>query len=99
LKALERDGGAEAVERTFGAVASHWIEKVAKPKNDSWKLQERRLQMHVLPTWGDRRIADIRRADVRELVEGLEGGVLPNRVLTLVKTIFRFALSRDWLDA
>jgi hypothetical protein len=43
--------------------------------------------------------ADIRRADVRELVEGLEAGCLPNRVLTLVKTIFRFALSRDWLDA
>jgi integrase len=99
LEALERDGSAEAVERTFGAVAGHWIEKVAKPKNDSWRLQERRLEMHVLPAWRDRRIAEIRRADVRELIEGLEGEVLPNRVLSIVKTIFRFALSRDWIDA
>jgi integrase len=80
-------------------VAAHWIEKVAKPKNDSWRLQERRLEMHVLPAWRERRISEIRRAEVRELVESLEGDVLPNRVLTLVKTIFRFALSRDWIDA
>jgi integrase len=99
LEAIARDGGTDAVDRTFGAVAEHWIEKVAKPKNDSWKLQQRRLEMHVLPAWQDRKIADIRRADVRELVEALEGDVLPNRVLTLIKTIYRFALTRDWIDA
>lgn len=54
--------------------------------------------MHVLPAWRDRKIVDIRRADVRDLVEGLEGTVLPNRVLTLIKTVFRLALSRDWID-
>lgn len=99
LEAIARDGSTDALERTFGAVAEAWIEKVAKPKNDSWRLQERRLEMHVLPTWRNRKIADIRRADVRELVEGIEGAVLPNRVLTVIKTIFRFALSRDWIDA
>lgn len=98
VAAIARDGSAEAVERTFGAIAEHWIKKVAKPKNDSWRLQERRLEMHVLPAWRDRKIVDIRRADVRDLLERLEGAVLPNRVLTLVKTIFRFALSRDWID-
>jgi len=98
IAAIARGGSAEAAERTFGAVAQHWIEKVAQPRNDSWRLQERRLEMHVFPAWRDRRIADIRRADVRDLVEGLEGVVLPNHVLTLVKTIFRFAVSRDWID-
>jgi integrase len=99
LTALERDGTTEAADRTFGAVATYWIDKVAKPKNSSWKLQERRLEMHVLPAWRDVKISDIRRADVRDLLDGIEGDVLPNRVLTLVKTIFRFALSRDWLEA
>jgi len=98
VAAIARGGSAEAVERTFGAVAEHWIKKVAKPKNDSWRLQERRLEMHVLPAWRDRKIVDIRRSDVRDLLERLEGAVLPNRVLSLVKTIFRFALSRDWID-
>ena len=99
LGAIARDGSTEAIDRTFGAVAELWIDKVAKPKNDTWRLQERRLEMHVLPHWRDKKIADIRRADVRELIDGIEGDVLPNRVLTLVKTIFRYALSRDWIDA
>jgi integrase len=99
LEALARDGSTEAMDRTFGAVAEHWIEKVAKPKNDSWKNQKRRLEMHVLPHWGERRIAEIKRSDVRDLLDGLEGVVLPNRVLTVVKTVFRYALSRDWIDA
>lgn len=98
VAAIAKGGTTEAVERTFGAVAEHWLNKVAKPKNDSWRLQERRLEMHVLPAWRDRKIVNIRRADVRDLLDRLEGAVLPNRVLTLVKTIFRFALSRDWID-
>lgn len=99
IEALEREGSPEALERTFGDVASTWIEKVAKPKNDSWKQQERRLEMHVLPHWRDRRLTSIRRSDVRDLLEGIEGEVLPNRVLTVIKTVFRYALSRDWIEA
>jgi integrase len=98
LTALDRDGSAEALTRTFGAVAEAWIGKVAKLKNDSWKLQERRLEMHVYPRWKDRKILEIRRGDVRELIEGIEGDVLPNRVLAVVKTVFRYALSRDWIE-
>lgn len=99
LEALERDGTTEAADRTFGAVATLWLKKVAEPKNSSWKLQERQLQMHVLPHWRDRKIAEIKRADVRALLDGLEGIVLPNRVLAVVRTVFRFALSRDWIEA
>jgi integrase len=98
LEAIAKGGSAEAVERTFGAVAGFWIKNVAKRKNDSWRLQQRQLELHVLPVWGERKITDIRRAHVRDLVEALEGDVLPNRILTLIKTIFRFALSRDWID-
>jgi len=98
IGAIARDGTPDAVERTFGAVVEHWLEKVAKPQNRSWRLQQRRLQTHVLPAWQDRKVACIRRGDVRDLLDGLEGAVLPNRVLALVKTIFRYAMSRDWID-
>ena len=99
LEALAQDGTTEAADRTFEAVAAHWIEKVAKPKNDSWKNQDRQLELHVLPHWRDRKIAEIRRVDVRDLIDRLEGVVLPNRVLALVRTIFRHALSQDWIEA
>lgn len=98
VTAIARDGTTEAIERTFGAVAEYWVEKVAKPKNGSWRLQQRRLEMHVLPAWRNRKVASIRRGDVRDLLDGFEGSVLPNRVLALIKTIFRYAMSRDWID-
>ena len=99
LQAIARDGSTEALDRTFGALCQVWIDKVAKPNNSSWKLQERRLEMHVLPKWRDRKIASIRRADVHDLIDGIEGDVLPNRVLTVIKTVMRFAVARDWIDA
>lgn len=91
--------GLPRARRTFGEISDHWIENVAKPKNRSWQLQKRRLEIHVLPHWRERDVADIRRADVRELVEGIEGDVLPNYVLGLVRTLFRYAMARDWLEA
>lgn len=99
IAALEATGSTDTLDRTFGDVAADWIVKVARPKNKSWKLQERRLEMHVLPRWRDRKIAEIKRADIRDLLDGIEGDVLPNRVLTVVKTVFRYALSRDWIEA
>lgn len=99
LEAISRDGNAAAIDRTFGDLVDDWIERIAKPKNDSWQLQKRRLEMHVLPAWRDRKVYEIRRADVRDLIDGIEGDVLPNRVLTIVRTVFRYALSRDWIEA
>jgi len=99
IEALETTGSTDAIDRTFGAVAEHWLENVAKPKNKSAHLQQRRLEMHVLPHWRNRKIQEIRRADVRDLLDGIEGVVLPNRVLTTIKTVFRYALSRDWIEA
>lgn len=99
IESLERDGSTEGIDRTFGQVAEHWIQNKAKVKNDRWQDQERQLELHVYPAWRDRKISSIKRNEIRELVEGLEGKVLPNRILALVKTIFRYALSRDWLEA
>lgn len=99
LEAIERDGSTEALERTFGAVAAHWLANEAKGKNKGWREQERRLELHVLPSWRDRKIAEIRRGDVRELIGGIEGEVLPNRVLAAVRRIFNYALEQDWLAA
>lgn len=52
-----------------------------------------------MPHWRNRDLASIRRADVRELVEAVEGEVVPNYVLGLVRTLFRYAMSRDWVEA
>jgi integrase len=101
LEAIAKDGSTTAVDRTFGDVADAWLTKkrADKRRNKSVDLQDRRLELHVLPKWRDRKIAEIKRSDVRDLIEGIEGDVLPNRVLTVVRTVFRYALSRDWIEA
>jgi integrase len=97
LSLIALTGDADAGDRTFGTVAELWLEK-AKEKNKGWRLQQRRLELHVLPKWGNRRITSIRRGEVRELIEGLEGKALPNGVLGVIRPVFRYALVRDWIE-
>ncbi len=98
IATLEREGDAAALERTFGHVAERWLETVSKPKNKSWKSQQRNLEIHVYPKWRRRRLTAIKKADVRDLLDGIEGEVLPNRVLATIRPIFRWALEHDWID-
>jgi integrase len=101
-RSLLRDvaiNGAPRASKTFGELAEHWIEYVAKPNNRSWEKQKRRIEIHVLPHWADRKLDSIRRADVRNLIDGIHGDVAPNRALTIIRTLFRHAMSRDWIEA
>lgn len=91
--------GSPRIARTFGELVDHWIEHVAKPNNRSWEKQKRRLEIHVLPHWQSRDLASIRRGDVRDLIDGIPGDVAPNRALTIIRTLLRYAMSRDWIDA
>ncbi len=100
LEALATEG-APRVDMTFGELADAWfkVKASARERNRSWEEQRRRLEIHVLPSWNDRRLATIRRADVRDLVECIEGEINPNRCLTLIRTLFRYAMERDWIEA
>jgi integrase len=68
----------------------------------SASADERNLRLHVLPRWGKRRFADIRRGDVIALLEGLIADgkpTLANRVQALVSSIFAFAIDAALIDA
>lgn len=96
---LIAEGKSEAMDRTLNELVEEWVKRHAQPRNKSWHLQKRRLEMHVLPTLGDRKVRTIKRAEIRDLIAGLEGDVLPNRTLTTLKTVFRWALENDWIEA
>jgi|CXWL01.1.fsa_nt_gi integrase len=98
LLTLIKDGGVRR-EHTFGELADHWIEHVAKPKNKSWHNQMRRLEIYVLPKWRNTDLASIRRSHVRDLIDGIEGKVAPGRALAIIRTLFRYAMGRDWIEA
>src|SRR3954471_15104472 len=67
----------------------------------SWSEVRRILEKEVLPVWRHRRVADIRRRDVRELVEpkAQTAPIQGNRVLERVSALFTFAVDQDWIEA
>jgi len=87
--------------KTFGELATEYVEQHAKVHKKSWRQDERMIQQVPLPRWGSLKLVDIRRADARELVEGMAKGGAPiyaNRMLALVRKMFNFAIDREWIE-
>src|SRR5262249_14724639 len=59
---------------------------------------ERSLRIYVLPTWGDRPFAEIRRADVSKLLDGIEdkhGARMADMVLAILRKMANWQEARD----
>ncbi len=66
--------------------------------NKSRAEVERMFKHDVLPKWGERRIQDITRRDVIELMDGLVDrgiGPMANRVFSIIRKLFNWAIGRD----
>ncbi len=98
---------------TFEELAVEYVEKHAKKRKRSWREDHRLLngsphkkktgkRPHVplVRLWGPRLLTDIRRADVRDLIESTaeRAPTMGNRLFALVRRIFNFAIERDWLE-
>ena len=96
---------AQAAERAAMPIAvlmQEYIELWAKPHNRSWKESQRMLNVYVIPKWGGRKAKDIKRRDVIELLDAIVARGAPiqaNRVFSVVRRAFKFAVERDMLQA
>jgi integrase len=76
---------------------------VARVQNARSAAESRRLlDKFVLPAWRDRKLADIRRRDVHDLLDSIVDGGAPtsaNRTLSLLKVLWSFALDREIASA
>ncbi|GAB4231969.1 MAG: site-specific integrase [Acidobacteriota bacterium] len=84
----------------FGAVAAEFVERWCKPRNRSWREQQRILEKDAVPRWGRRDIRDIRRADVLRLLDDVESRapVAANRLHATLARLFRWAVERGYLE-
>ena len=88
--------------KTIGDLAAEYIERHAKRKKRSWREDNRILRAEVLPEWKNRAIKDIKRRDVRLLVEGIAdrgAPIMANRTAALLSKVFRFALDDELIEA
>jgi integrase len=97
----------EAYANTVAAVAKRFVAQECKGHIKSWQRVARTLEMHVLPSLGDKAIADIKRADINKLIDILldedrEGGPLPGAAREVIKHVhhlLEFAVDRGIIDS
>ena len=53
---------------TVANLASKYIEEWAMPRKRSWKTDKRILEKDILPEWGQRKVKDVTRSDVKNLL-------------------------------
>ncbi len=86
---------------TFKELADQYIAEYAQPRKKSWKDDQRLLRTEALPHWRHRQACEIRRRDVRELVEAVArrgAPILANRLRALLHTLFGFAVAHDVVE-
>ncbi len=97
---------------TFADLAREYIERHASKKRSGHEdvrllhgsPQKKRTgkvpHVPLVVRWGPRRIKDIKRGDVRELLDAVaaRAPIMANRTLALVRKMFNFAIEHEWLD-
>jgi integrase len=90
----------------FKDIATRFLEHpVTAKKKRPWRASyayetKRMLDKEVLPLWGNRRIQDITKRDVQDLLESIirrGGGLTANRVLAAVRRLFNWAIEKSIL--
>lgn len=83
---------------TFGELADEYMTWHAKQKKKRWEFDQRMLNSDLLPKWKNIKAKDIARRDVIRVLDEIMARGAPiqaNRVLTLVRKVFNFAIARD----
>jgi integrase len=89
----------EPVKQTFRDVATQFIELYAKPRNRTWKSTERVLTKFSSLNY--KPIADIKRADIVRVLDGLIAAGMTvgvNRALAAIKKLFAWCVDRGLVD-
>jgi integrase len=84
---------------TFGAVAQAFMQDYAKDHRTR-KEYQRKIDVE-LAAWHDRQIADIRRADIKELVrvKARTAPIAANRLLSIISKIFNWAVKEELVES
>jgi integrase len=113
--ALDRaaEGGDPAAEKraakrtqepdSFNDVAEEFLKRHVRPNTRPTYARdtERFLRKEVLPRWGNKRVQEITKRDVLDLLDGIVdrgGGLSANRVLAAIRKLFNWAIGRGILS-
>jgi integrase len=99
---LAAQADAERKKNTVEQLAARFLEQHGKTLRPASRRQLQHVfRTYVLPAWAGRNITEVRRRDVRELVEGIAGEhvAMANRTLGWVGKFFAWLCERDIIEA
>ena len=78
-----------------------YLEQYAKPFKRSWQEDERLLKSELLPACGGKRAKDVRKQDLREILERIVErghGIAANRTRAVIRKVFAWAVEKDLVE-
>jgi integrase len=81
---------------TVEDLANLYIERYAKVRKRSWKKDEQILNREVLPHIGRKRVVDVRRTDIRNVIDRIierKAPVRANHTLQVMRKMFNWAIA------
>ena len=102
-RAREERAAADKQEAsTFAALADRFLRRPAAAKLRTTAAIEKVANKHLVPRWGTRIAAEIRRADVIAMIETIgedSGPYMAAKVLALASSIYRFGVTRELVES
>ena len=100
-KTKKRAAKQQADEDSVRAAVEDWLRRDRPDKRTVGEVT-RVMKRDVLPLWGDRPLAAIRKRDVIELLDGIAdrgAGIAANRALSYIHRFFKWCTARDRIAA
>ena len=96
---IDRREAQKTGQRTFAAIAEMYMQEKGSKRKSAGELQ-RKLDREILPEIGHLPIADITRADIKNLLlkKAATAPIAANRLLALVRPIFAYAQDEERLE-
>src|SRR5262249_1009596 len=88
----------QAEIKTFAHLAATFMERYSKKKKRSWPEDQRIIDSYLLPRFKNIPVTEVRRTDVRSMLEALGERVISNRVLACMRKIYNWAISVDLVE-
>jgi integrase len=84
---------------TFGELVAEYIERHAKVRKRIWAEDARIVDVYLKPL-KPIRAADVKRADIRKILEAtaVDAPIMSNRVLACVRKIYRWGVEKDIVE-
>lgn len=88
---------AAATDWTVEDLAREYVERHAKTRKKTWREDERMLQKDVVPSLGQLRAKDVKRGNVRDLLDTVaaRGPVAANRTLEILRKAYNWAIEHE----